>query len=107
MARPSAPPIMNAVLTTPEARPDCSGRDAAHRGEQQRVERDAGAEADRRRAGEDVDAQLPSTGARAKSRSPTAISASPVDQRRLDAEAHDEPVGEQERDAPQITVDGR
>ena len=39
-ARPSAPPIMNAVLTMPEARPALGGLDVAHGGEQQRVEGD-------------------------------------------------------------------
>ena len=33
-ASPSAPPIMKAVLTTPEARPASLGLDVAHRGEQ-------------------------------------------------------------------------
>ena len=44
IARPSAPPIMNDVLTTPEASPASLRRDVAHRREQQRVEGEAGAE---------------------------------------------------------------
>ena len=58
-ARPSAPPIMNAVLTTPEARPDFLRRDVAHRGEQHRVEGDAGAEAEQDHARQHVDDEVP------------------------------------------------
>ena len=57
-ASPSAPPIMNAVLTTPEARPDSLGRHVAHRAEQQRIERDAGADAEQRHARQHVDDEL-------------------------------------------------
>ncbi len=39
----------------PEARPDSSGFDVAHRGEQHRVERDAGAEAEQDHARQHVD----------------------------------------------------
>ena len=54
-ARPSAPPIMNEVLTTPDARPDSLGAHVAHRGEQHRIERHAGAEAEQQHAGQHVD----------------------------------------------------
>ena len=57
-ARPSAPPIMNEVLTIPEARPDSLGRDIAHRGEQHRVEGDAGADAEQDHARQHVDDEV-------------------------------------------------
>ena len=70
-ASPSAPPIMNDVLTTPEASPASIRLDVAHRGEQHRVERHAGAEAEQDHAGGRRSTKFPSTGARAKSTSPS------------------------------------
>ena len=58
-ARPSAPPIMNAVFTTPDARPGLLRLDVAHRREQQRVERHAGADAGEDHRRQDVHEEAP------------------------------------------------
>ena len=91
---------MNEVLTTPEASPDSLGLDVAHGRQQQRVERDAGAEAEQQHArAARRSTKLPSTGARANSTSPSGgqQQARPTSGRR-DAEAHHELGREAERE---------
>ena len=78
-ARPSAPPIMKAVLTTPGGKAGFLRLDVAHRCEQQRVESHARAEAEQDHAREHVDDEVCRRPAPArKQQSPSRASASPV-----------------------------
>ncbi len=105
-ARPSAPPIMNDVLTTPDARP-LARLDVAHCGEQHRVERHAGTEPEQDHAGSTSTTNVPSTGARAKSSRPTRGEAEADRERHPDAEAHDEPRREPDRQDAHDDVAGQ
>ena len=102
-ARPTAPPIMNDVLTTPEASPASSGSTppmAASRIGLKAIPAPTPTEI----VGRTSITKLPSTGARASSSSATAISVEPADERRLDTETHHEPVRVERAEAPD---DGR
>ena len=97
-ARPSAPPIMNAVLTTPEASPDSSGATSLMAASSIGLKAIPAPKPSRIMAGSTSITKLPSTGARANSTRPTAASDSPVGERRPEPEAHDELGGEADRE---------
>ena len=98
-ARPSAPPIMNEVLTTPEARPDSLGATSLMAASSTGLKAMPRADSEQDHAGRTSTTKFPSTGARAKSTSPIAASSSPIASGVLDAETHDKPGGEAERES--------
>ena len=77
-ARPSAPPIMKAVLTTPEASPASLGLTSLIAASSTGLKAIPAPRPSRIMLGRTSTTKVPSTGARAKSRSPTAASDSPV-----------------------------
>ena len=96
-ARPSAPPIMNEVLTIPEASPASLGARVAHRGEQDRVERHAGADAEQEHARQHVGGEAAVQGRPREQEHPATRTAA---RRRAaaDPEAHDQPRREPDRE---------
>ncbi len=98
MARPSAPPIMNAVLTTPEASPDSLGSTSLMAASSTGLNAMPAPKPSRIMLGSTSTTKLPSTGARAKSSEPDGGEEQAGRERRLDAEAHDELRGEAERE---------
>ena len=98
---------MNAVLTNPEARPDSSGCDVAHRREQDRVERDARAEAQQEHAREHVDEVAAVDRCAGEQRQPGGGGQQPGHERRLDAEAHDELAETATERMPMMMLAGR
>ena len=97
-ASPSAPPIMNAVLTTPEASPDSSGATSLIAASSTGLNAMPAPIPSRIMLGSTSTRNEPSTGARAKSSSPTDASAQPDGERRPEAEAHHELRREPERE---------
>ena len=89
---------MNAVLTTPEARPDSLGPTSLIAASSTGLNAMPAPSPSRIMLGSTSTTKLPSTGARAKSTSPTAASAEPGRERRPDAEAHHELRREAERE---------
>ena len=77
-ARPSAPPIMKEVLTTPEASPDSSGLTSLIAASSSGLNAMPTPKPSRIMVGSTSTTKLPSTGARAKSASPAATSTSPA-----------------------------
>ena len=77
-ARPSAPPIMNDVLTMPEARPDSSGATSLIAASSTGLNAMPAPKPSRSMLGSTSTTKLPSTGARANSASPTRRSAGPT-----------------------------
>ena len=77
-ARPSAPPIMNAVLTTPEASPASSGATSLIAASRTGLNAMPAPMPSRIMLGRTSVTKLPPTGARAKSTSPTAARESPA-----------------------------
>ena len=69
-ARPSAPPIMNAVLTMPEASPDSSGSTSLIAASSTGLNAMPAPKPSRIMLGRTSTTKLPSTGARAKSSEP-------------------------------------
>ena len=106
-ASPSAPPIMNDVLTTPEASPASLRLDVAHRGEQHRVEGHARAEAEQDHARQDVDEEVPVHRRAREEHEPDGRQHQARDERRPDAEAHDELRREPDENAPMIRFAGQ
>jgi hypothetical protein len=92
---------MNAVFTTPEASPDCSGA-TSHR-----VERHPRADAEQDHAREDVDDEAPAHRRAREEREPDRRHEQPGGQRTLDAEAHHELRGEPEREGAHDHVGGQ
>jgi hypothetical protein len=74
---------MNAVLTTPEARPGLARLDVAHRREQHRVERDAGADAEQDHARQHVDDEAPVDRRAREQQQPDARAAARRERRRI------------------------
>ena len=97
-ARPSAPPIMNAVLTTPEARPASLGSTSLIAASSTGLNAMPAPKPSRIMLGSTSTTKLPSTGARAKSSEPDRGEQQPGRQRRPDAEAHHELGGEADRE---------
>ena len=77
-ASPSAPPIMNAVLTTPDARPDSSGATSLIAASRTGLNAMPAPKPSRIMLGSTSATKLPPTGARANSTSPAAARISPV-----------------------------
>ena len=74
----------------PGGEPRLLRRDVAHRGEQHRVERDAGADAEQDHARQHVDDEAAADGRAREEREPGRREQEPDGERPLDAEAHDE-----------------
>ena len=106
-ARPSAPPIMNEVLTTPEARPDSLGSTSLIAARSIGLNAMPAPMPSRIMLGSTSRRKLPSAGARAKSTSPTAASSSPVAERQPDAEPHHELGREADRESTHDQVRGQ
>ena len=98
-ASPSAPPIMNAVLTTPEARPASLGSTSLIAASSTGLNAMPAPKPSRIMLGRTSTTKFPSTGARAKSSEPGGGQQQPRRERRLDAEAHHELRGEPDREA--------
>ena len=77
-ARPSAPPIMKAVLTTPEARPAWLGSTSFMAASSTGLNARPAPRPSSTMLGSTLARKVPSTGARANSSSPTAASVSPI-----------------------------
>ena len=98
---------MKAVLTTPEARPASVRRDAAHRREEERVERDPAAETDGERRRQDVDEEVPVYRGSCEEDQADVISPSPPISGVLMPKRITSLSESRSEDAPQSTVDGR
>ena len=106
-ASPSAPPIMNDVLTTPEARPDSSGPTSLIAASSTGLNAMPAPKPSRIMLGSTSTTKMPSTGARAKSSSPSRREPEPDGERRPDAEAHHELRREPERERAHDQVRGQ
>ena len=106
-ARPSAPPIMNEVLTTPDARPASLRLDVAHRGEQHRVEGDARADAEQDHPGQDVDDERAVDRRAGEQQQAERGQPEARDERRADPVAHHELRRDAEREHAHDQVAGR
>ena len=106
-ASPSAPPIMNDVLTTPEARPGLFRRDVAHRGQQHGVEGHPGADAEEDHARQDVGEHVSVDGCAREERKPDRREPEPRHERRPDAKRRTSFAESTIENAPMIRLAGR
>ena len=106
-ANPSAPPIMNAVLTTPEARPASSGATSLIAARSTGFIAMPTPRPSTIMLGSTSTTKVPSTGARAKSASPRATSSIPVTSGGLMPNRITSLAESPSESAPMITVAGR
>ena len=106
-ARPSAPPIMNEVLTTPDASPDSSGATSLMAASSIGLKAMPAPKPSRIMAGSTSTTKLPSTGARANSTRPTAASDSPVASGALKPKRMTSLAERPSENAPMIRLAGR
>jgi hypothetical protein len=106
-ASPSAPPIMNDVLTTPDARPASRGSTSPIAASRIGLKPIPAPRPWSTMPGRMSTAKLASTGARAKSRIPTAMSERPARSGGLMPKRITSLSDSAKEAVPQITVDGR
>ena len=91
----------------PEARPESLRLDPAHRGQQHRVEGDAGAESQQDHAWQHINDEVSVDWSAREEQEPSRRQRQAERQRELDAEAHDELGGEAERERAHDEVGGQ
>ena len=106
-ASPSAPPIMNEVLTTPEARPDSLGATSLIAASSTGLKAMPAPRPSRIMPGSTWTTKVPSTGASAKSASPAAASSRPAASGTLMPKRMTILAERPSEKAPMIRLDGR